>query len=136
MTNNQWSKDDYMDNTSEKTEWRIAKLETEMTNTATKLSNIEMIVTQLNAKIPTSLNCNIHSMRLDAFDKRIAEIETEVKSITKKIITWSAVAGCVIFILTNLVFPFVLQNLKIGTAANAAPAVVIQTNTVPFYLAK
>lgn len=122
-----------IDNTSEKTEWRLSSLERATNDMSITLSNIQTIITQLNSKIPAAgLNCPIHTLRMDTFDKRMNDVETEVKSITKKIITWSAIAGCVIFILTNLVFPFILQNLKIGTTSANAAVVPMPTNG-PFY---
>ena len=94
-----------------------------------KLDNIQKIVLEMNSKFPTNgLSCPVHQLRMDGFEKRISKTEEEINGITKKIITWTAVAGCVLFVITNLILPYFLQNFQVVNESKAE-VISVETNT-------
>lgn len=75
-------------------------------------ANVTTLVTKLSDFNPSG--CMIHTMRLEEFGKRLDVIETKTDSLTQKIIAWTAIASVILFLLSQLVIPYVLDNVTVS----------------------
>lgn len=118
-------------------EYRVATLEKQYSELNITLSKIQEIVLRLDSKFPAGgLLCPLHQSRLDSFDKRVEQVETEIKKIDRKIVQWSAIAAVILFILTNVALPYVTSNFKVSASESEPQThehfLTNPTNGVPF----
>lgn len=118
--NTEWSKKQQMSNEEKYQlhEFRITALEKGQDEIKNDLKEIKDVVNRLDKKLngipDTGLQCPIHMLKLESFDKRLIEVETASDGMKKQIITWTAVAAVVVFILSQIAIPYVLNHYKIG----------------------
>lgn len=97
------------------------------------LKEIKTVVQRLDKKlagIPESgLPCPIHQLKIDDFGKRLDTLEIKTESIHTKIIAWTAIASVIIFLLTQLLIPYVLSS---ANAAESAPSIT-QTDNAAYW---
>lgn len=118
------------DGTQNLLEYRMEKLEGKVDEMAKGLAEVRdilnrMVVTQTGI---TATNCVMHNTRMTELEKSNAELkqnndrlEGKIEGINKKIITWTAVASVVVFLIAQLIFPFIINNVRLTTARAAEP---------------
>jgi len=98
-------------------EYRITQLESNFNNIQSKIERIEDICNRLDKKlngIPDSgLQCPLHQMRMDSYEKRIETMEVTSDSLKKQVITWTAIFGIVAFLLSQIAIPYILNNYRV-----------------------
>jgi hypothetical protein len=55
----------------------------------------------------------MHDLKLAEFDKRLLAVEADTKSISQKVITWTAIASVILFLLSQVAIPYALGNFKL-----------------------
>lgn len=118
--NEHWKKETAMSNDEKYNlhEYRISQLERNHEEMKQDLRDIKEVVYRMDKKlsgIPESgLQCPIHSLKLEGFETRLTAVESKTDSMNKKIITWTAVFGVVIFLLSQVAVPYALDHFNIA----------------------
>jgi hypothetical protein len=73
--------------------------------------NVALLVSKFANFQPNG--CAMHQLTMDNFKERLTEIEKKSDSMHKKIITWTAIASVILFILSQILIPYALQNYKV-----------------------
>ena len=98
-------------------EYRMEKLETKFDEMAKGVNEIRDTLNRLvvtNTGI-TQTNCLLHNKRMSDLEESNKELTSRIEGINKKIITWTAIASVILFLVSQLVIPYVLQNVKVST---------------------
>ena len=123
MHNEKWQKE-IRDNmgSDDKTEWRLTQLESEMSQTRNDIAWIKETLAKLVQKFDgySPSTCGQHSFKLNDFEVRLAKVENSTESLTKTIIKWTAIGGVIVFLLGQVVAPYVLNHYKVSNTDNTA----------------
>ena len=117
-------------------DWRLTKVEQD-------ISEIKQLVIKMDKKLSMmpdgGLPCALHSMQLEAIhkhnadvddknDKRFAAVEAKNDGMNMKIVWGTAIAAVVLFLITQLIFPYVVSNFKVTPTVQTTS--VISTNHI------
>lgn len=117
---NNWNKETTMSNEEKYNlhEYRISKLEESHKEMRQDVKEIKELVTKMDKRLSTipegGLQCGIHQVRMQDFEKRVEAVEVKTDSLNKRIITWTAVFGVVIFLLSQVAVPYALDHFNIA----------------------
>lgn len=99
-------------------EYRISQLEKNQEEMRNNISDIKEVVYRLDKKLTTipegGLQCPLHQMRMTDLEQRMNKQEDITEKLTKKIITWTAIASVILFLLSQFVVPYVIENFKVS----------------------
>lgn len=129
--NQKWSKENDMSSEDKMAlhELRLTQHDESLREMRQDIKDIKDVLNRLDKKLTSmpegGLQCNIHGMRMDVFEKRLAVVETISDNVKKKIVTWTAVFGVLLFVLSQLFIPYILNNYKITNT----PATIQQSQT-------
>lgn len=110
--------------TNETVEWRLQQLERANSEMKHDITFIKEILTKLSVKFESysPSSCVMHTSRLSEMEKEIQHLQETTDSLknttdglTRKIVAWTAIFTTVLFLLSNLIVPYVLQNYRITT---------------------
>lgn len=130
--NENWTKVMKMSNSEDNYnlhEYRISQLEKSHEAFRQDIKDIKELATKMEKRLSFmpdgGLGCNIHQMKMEDFGKRLVKVEDSTESLTKRIVTWSAVFAVVLFLLAQVVIPYAVSNFKIvhnqAIATSTAP---------------
>lgn len=57
-------------------------------------------------------DCPLHLLRMNQYEKRLETIETKMESVHTKIISWSAVAAVILFIVSSFGVPYIKEHMN------------------------
>lgn len=121
--NEHWKKETTMslDDKFNLHEYRISKLEESHKEMRQDIRDIKELVVKMDKRLSTipegGLQCGIHQVRMQDFEKRVEAVEVKTDSLNKKIITWTAVASVVLFLLSQVAIPYALEHYKVAKNA-------------------
>ncbi len=98
-------------------DYRIALLEENAKELKADMNEIKNLLNKLDKKLtvmPGEFKCPIHEIKLTEMDKRVSVMEVQTDRINKKIITWTAVASVILFLVSQVLVPYALSNYKIS----------------------
>ena len=120
MTNITWNQDNM--STEDKVnlhDFRIALLEENSKELKSDMNEIKELLNKLDKKItvmPNEFKCPIHDMKISEMDKRVSVMEVKTDTINKKIITWSAIASVILFLVSQVFIPYAMNNFKVSSS--------------------
>lgn len=100
-------------------DFRIALLEENSKELKADMSEIKELLNKLDKKLtvmPTEFKCPIHDMKISEMDKRVSVMEIKTDTINKKIISWTAAASVILFIVGQVFVPYALNNFKVTSS--------------------
>ena len=100
-------------------DFRIALLEENSKELKADMSEIKELLNKLDKKLtvmPTEFKWPIHDMKISEMDKRVSVMEIKTDTINKKIISWTAAASVILFIVGQVFVPYALNNFKVTSS--------------------
>ena len=116
---------------------RIETLENNHQEMRTDVKDIKETLYRLDKKLSTvpdsGFQCQVHAMKIDNYEKRLTAVEGTIASMAKKVIVGYSIASVVIFLLTQLAFPYVVQHIKVVSVDEPTSKVsqTVKTNIPP-----
>ena len=105
--------------TPEMADYRITQLENNFVELKSDVTDIKVMLAKLDKRlevVPTNgLQCPLHQLRMDDFSKRIDKVEITTDSINKKVIAWSAGIAIVLFLISQLIIPYLLGHYQVAS---------------------
>jgi NifB/MoaA-like Fe-S oxidoreductase len=98
-------------------DYRIALLEENAKELKADTNEIKNLLNKLDKRLtvmPGEFKCPIHEIKITEMDKRVSVMEVQTDRINKKIITWTAVASVILFLVSQVLVPYALNNYKIS----------------------
>lgn len=115
MINENWNKETKM----ETNQTEIALIKQRLDQHELILKDVQQIKTDVATLVQRfsnfNPNCSLHAMRVDTLEKELNSVRDDVKGITKKIIFWSGIFSVIIFLITYLIIPVVVDKIKSET---------------------
>jgi hypothetical protein len=57
-------------------------------------------------------DCPLHLLRMNQYEKRLETMETKMESVHTKIISWTAVASVILFIVSSFAVPYIQKHFQ------------------------
>lgn len=110
-------------------DYRISLLEENSKELKSDMNEIKELLNKLDKKLtvmPTEFKCPIHDIKITEMDKRVTVMEVKTDAINKKIISWTAIASVVLFIVSQVFIPYALNNFKVSSSHlhSTEPAII------------
>jgi len=118
-------------------EWRMEQVEENLKEVKTDVKSIKESLTKLTALIGNT-NFAVQEQKIAELEKenqdlrrRDEELSKKVDGISKKIVAWAAICSVILFLMSQLIIPYILNNYKITNSANARENItsIVSTNT-------
>lgn len=74
-------------------------------------SILSRVETKLNA-LPNEPQCPLHNLRMNQFEEKIKIMESKLENVNNKIISWSAIAAVILFIISSFLVPYLQKHMS------------------------
>ena len=103
-------------------EYKLEQTKQDSIDLRKNIEEIKEIIHRIDAKlmsIPVEFKCPVHTIKLENCEKKLDIMEQKVDAINTKVISWSAVIGVILFIVSNVGIPYI--NKKIDASPHSHP---------------
>ena len=96
--------------------YKVDALEKENQKVYDEIKEIKAILAKIELKmsgIPDGgLNCQVHNIRITDLTRRTELLEAKLETMHTKIVTWSAIASVVLFLISNIALPYIQKHMS------------------------
>lgn len=100
------------------------------------IKEIKQILNRMEAKLQlipdNGLNCPVHDIRMQEYNKRLEVVENKLENVHTKIISWSAVASVILFLISSFAVPYIQKHMGEAPHTHEVPVKTSQWLGYPF----